>query len=327
MATMPPVYARDYPDFTFDVVSSELPCGAAWLANCFLELNIPVWQPWGIQIKNEWQRLAPFHYQYKATKQPWKQTLPALQYLREYHFEAAHAACFHHQWPLEYEKTRRLIFFVRDPRDALYSHWRRAIHNDPAFNLSFEAFVHSPYHHYPITFREYQLLFLKLWKNHLHKSDHLIVRFEDYKMNARQTLCKVLEFLNFEAAEDQLSQSIAGSDFSVVKQIEDQLENSGLLVRKFNYAGTAFEYQKSYTPMMHDCIGSDFDEIYQWLGYTSHDEARKQSKPLQVSDKRMHALISAIDPGGDQKGVSQQRQEVFLQQLNSCRHYIQSSTK
>ena len=321
------VCEKDYADFTVDVISPELPCGVAWLANCLLELNVPVWQPWDIQIENEWQRLAPFHYQYKAKLQPWKQTLPALQYLRKYHFEPAHAARFRHQWPFEYEPPRRLIFFVRDPRDALYSQWRRALHNEPALNLSFEAFIHSPYHHYPISFREYQFLFLKLWKKHLRRFDHLIVRFEDYKMDAGQTLRKVLYFLDLEATQEQITRSIARSDFSVVKQIEDLLETNDSLKRRFNYAGMASEYKKSYTPLMHDCLGSEFDEIYQWLGYASHDDAREQARPLQVSDKRMRALMTAIHPPTGQKDVSQQRLEAFFQQLKSCRKHIQSSVK
>jgi len=116
---MPTERKFDYPEFTFDAVSPELPCDAAWLANCFLELNIPGWRPWDIEIKNEWQGLAPLHYQYSDQQLPWKQTLPALQYQREFHFDSAHAACFRHQWPAHYKNNRPLIFFVRDPRGAL----------------------------------------------------------------------------------------------------------------------------------------------------------------------------------------------------------------
>ncbi len=325
MVPMPTACAIDYPDFTFDVISPELPCGVAWLANCFLELNIPVWKPWDIETKNEWQRLAPFHYQYTARQLPWKQTLPALQYLHEYQFNPKHAACFRHQWPLAYENKRQLILFVRDPRDALYSHWRRAKHNDPAFNLTFEAFVHSRYFHYPVSFREYQLLFLQLWKNYLSNYDHLVIRFEDYKADAKQTLKKVLDFISVEAGEDQINRALAHSDFSVLKNIEDRLEKRGLLERRFNYTGTAFEYQQRYTPMMHDCIGSDFDPIYQWLGYTNYADAREQSSPTQVSDKRISDLISAIDPEKDQNSMEQQKQDRFFQQLDSCRHYIRGS--
>ena len=121
MGKVPSICIEDYADFTFDVVSPELPCGVAWLANCFLELNIPVWRPWDLEIDNDWNRLAPFHYQYTDSQEPSKQTLPALQYLREFQFNPDYAPYFRHQWPISCKPKRRLIFFVRDPRDALFS--------------------------------------------------------------------------------------------------------------------------------------------------------------------------------------------------------------
>lgn len=277
MGGVPSFCEDDYPGFTFDVVSPELPCGAAWLANCFLELNVPVWRPWDIEIENEWKRLAPFHYQYADVQLPWKQNLPALQYLREFHFKAEYAAFINHRWPFPYEQSRPLIFFVRDPRDALYSYWRRAKHNEKDFNLSFENFVNSRYFHHPFSFREYLLVFLQLWRSRLEEQSHLIVRFEDYRRNSQKTLIKILDFLNIPAETDLVSRALACSDFAAVKRVEDQLEKEDQLDRRFNYAGTAFEYQNHYTPAMHNCIGTDFDEVCEWLGYASYYDACYQS--------------------------------------------------
>ncbi|MCP4047244.1 MAG: sulfotransferase domain-containing protein [Gammaproteobacteria bacterium] len=321
MGKVPTVCAVDYPGFTFDVVSPELPCGAAWLANCFLELNIPVWRPWDYEIDNEWKRLAPFHYQYADNQQPWKQTLPALQYLREFQFNPAYAACFHHQWPISYRRKRRLIFFVRDPRDALFSYWRRTTHNEPDFCLSFESFVHSRYFHHPFSFREYLLIFLQLWKNHLSGHNHLIIRFEDYRNNARQTLNRVLGFLNMQVEEDKISYALECSDFSTLKGIEDQMEKNAQLKHKFSHAGIAFEYQKSYTPAMHACLGTDFDDVCKWLGYTSHADAYFQSNTNSVCKKQVDALVSLIDSPVERKRGYQQNHEVSFEQLSSGLHF------
>jgi len=317
MGKVPTICVEDYPDFTFDVVSPELPCGAAWLANCFLELNVPVWRPWDYEIDNEWKRLAPFHYQYTASQQPWKQALPALQYEHEYHFNPGHAACFRHQWPFAYEKKRRLIFFVRDPRDALFSYWRRTTHNETKFNLSFENFVNSRYFHHPFSFREYLLIFLQLWKNYLNDTEHLIIRFEDYRNNARQTLGRVLNFLNIKAEADQISRALTCSDFSAIKRIEDQMEENAQLENKYSHAGIAFEYQKSYTPAMHECLGTDFDDIFKWLGYTSYSEAYYQSNTNNVWKKNVDALVSLIDSPMERNSTKQQNQETFFKQLGS----------
>ena len=317
MGKVPTNCVEDYPDFTFDVVSPELPCGVAWLANCLIELNIPVWQPWDTEVDNEWKRLAPFHYQYTASQQPWKQTLPALQYLREYKFNPRHAACFRHQWSHAYEKKRRLIFFVRDPRDALFSYWRRTIHNETKFNLSFENFVHSRYFHHPFSFREYLLIFLQLWKEYLSKSNHLIIRFEDYRNNARHTLGRVLNFLNIEVEDDQIGRALACSDFSTIKRVENQMEKNAQLKCKFNHAGIAFEYQKSYTPAMHECLGTDFDDVCKWLGYTSYADAYCQSNTNNICKKNVDALVSLIDSPMERKRAYQQNHEVLFEQIRS----------
>jgi hypothetical protein len=276
------IFAVDFPEFTFGVVSPELPCGAAWLANCLLELNISAWHPWDIEVDNEWKRLGPFHYQYAAQELPWQQTLPALKYLREFQFKPGYVAHFCHRWPIEIETKRPLIFFVRDPRDALFSHWRRTIHNEPMINLSFEDFVRSRYHQHPFSFRDYLLIFLQLWKKYLSQSDHLIVRFEDYRQDARKTLKRVLSFLGIEAAIDKISRAIACSDFSAIRRVEDRMERNGSLKRRFNYSGTAFEYQNTYTSVMHDCLGADFDEVCKWLGYATWAEASGQSSTSSI---------------------------------------------
>ena len=317
MGKVPTSCVEDYPDFTFDVVSPELPCGAAWLANCFLELNIPVWNPWNVEVENEWKRLSPFHYQYTASQQPWRQVLPALQYLREYQFNPKHAASFRHQWPFAKEKGRRLIFFVRDPRDALFSYWRRTIHNEAEFSLPFENFVHSRYFHHPFSFREYLLIFLRLWKDQLSETNHLIVRFEDYRNNSRQTLKRVLNFLNMEIEDDQISRALVCSDFSAMKRVEDQMEKKAKLKDKFNYAGIAFEYQKSYTPAMHECLGTDYDDVCKWLGYTSYADAYYQSNTNNICKKSVDALVSLIDSPMERKSSHQQNREVFFDQLCS----------
>ena len=317
MGKVPTICVEDYPDFTFDVVSPELPCGAAWLVNCFLELNIPVWRPWNIETDNEWKRLAPFHYQYADSQQPWRQTLPALQYMREFQFNPEYAARVRHQWPVSYEKKRRLIFFVRDPRDALFSYWRRTMHNEANFSLSFENFVHSRYFHHPFSFREYLLLFFQLWKKYLSKSNHLIIRFEDYRSNAKQTLRKVLNFLDIETEDDQVNRALTCSDFSAVKHVEDQMKKNAQLKCKFNHAGIAFEYQKSYTPAMHKCLGTDFDDICTWLGYTSFADAYYQSNTNDICKRNVDALVSLIDSPMERKSVPQQNHDMFFEQLNS----------
>ena len=149
------------------------------------------------------------------------------------------------------------------------------------------------------------------------ESDHLIVRFKDYRNNARQTLMRVLNFLEIEAEEDQVNRALFCSDFSEIKRVEDQMEKNAQLKHRFNYAGTAFEYEKSYTPAMHECLGADFDDACKWLGYSSYADAFYQSHTNSVCKRNVDALVSLIDSPMERKRAYQQSHEAFFEQLNS----------
>jgi Sulfotransferase domain len=261
---MPP----DYLGYDVEVVSPELPCGASWLANCLLELKVPLWNPWGFDTRAEWERLGPYRYHYAAEKLPWRQTLPALAVGREFMFAARPAPRFSHRWPAELDATRPIILFVRDPRDALYSEWRRQLRNGgPAATAKFQVFLRSPYYHHPFSFAEYLRLFLRSCRDVLATRNSLLVRFEDYRAVPQQTLRRVVQFLGSSATEAELATATARSDFSVLRRIESELEAGGESHRQFNRRGMAFEYRLSYTPDMHEPLGQQFDEVCQWLGH------------------------------------------------------------
>lgn len=261
---MPP----DYPGYDVEVLSPELPCGASWLANCLLELGVPLWNPWGFDTRAEWERLGPLRYRYAAATLPWRQTLPALRAGREFLFLLRPVPRFSHRWPTELSAGHPVILFVRDPRDALYSEWLRQVRNGgPAPAATFEAFLESPYHHHPYTFRDYPLLFLRACREVLVGRHALIVRFEDYRAEPLRTLECVARFLGLNVAEPRLAAAAASSDFTVLKRIENELEATGELPRQFNRRGMAYEYRVSYTPDMHAALGRPFDEVLQWLGY------------------------------------------------------------
>lgn len=269
----------EYPQYDVEVVSPELPCGAAWLANCLLELDVPLWNCWDIDTRHEWQRLAPFRYRYVADHLPWRQTLAALVVGRRFRFLPSPVPHFNHRWPVDLDARRPVIVFVRDPRDALHSEWRRQCRNrGAAATAGFETFLASPYYHYPFSFREYLLRFLRQCQCLLERPNALLVRFEDYKHAPEATLHRVMRFLGLTPSPTRIDTAIRRSDFFVLKEIEERLAARGELHREFNRSGTAFEYRQCLTPSMHDAIGAEFAEIYQWLNYQSHEHAREASR-------------------------------------------------
>lgn len=262
--TMPP----EYPAYDTEIVSPELPCGASWLANCLLELNVPVWNPWGFDTLEEWSRLGTHRYRYAAETLPWRQTLPALTVGRDFCFAARPVPRFSHCWPADLDLTNPIVFFVRDPRDALYSEWRRQVRNGgPAAAATFENFLSARYYHHSFSFAEYLVRFLTSWREVLAVRRSLIVRFEDYKASPSQTLERVIRFLGIESDDLQLSRAVLGSDFLALKRIENELEARAELRRQFNRRGMAFEFRLTYTKTMHEAVGKRFDAFCNWLGY------------------------------------------------------------
>lgn len=287
---------EDFPHFTLDVVSPELPCGSAWLGNCFLELGISLWKPWGLDTSTKWERLGSFRYRYVQGPSPLQQTLPALVTGREFIFRPHPVPRFSHQWPLICPNQKKIVFLVRDPRDALYSEWRRQQFNGRlSQNMSFLEFLTSRYYHYPFSFRDYLLLFLRLWKSVLGREKHLVVRFEDYKADANATLRRVIKFLRLKVPASEIQRATELSDFSVAKKIEQERLAKNELRLQLNRAGVSFEYRQAYTPAMHDYIGPLFDPFLRWLGYESYEEGRRHSHPQQLSESEVKRLLTAMD--------------------------------
>ncbi len=277
-------WTQDYPSHDFDIVSPELPAGSAWLVNCLLELNVAVWQPWDVAINGEWQRISANRYGYLKPNQQWHQTLPALKQGRVFDFQADLSGRASHRWASLTASNKRLILFVRDPRDLLFSQWRRNQFNVAGFSDSFEQFLQSNYHHYPINQVDFLRLFLKLWQIESEKFNHVLIRFEDYKTNPDATLKKVLRFLQVERTDEQVELALSASDFSVVKQTEDELFERGVLQRKFNYASQPFEYQQHMSQLQLNMMGAGFNEICSWLDYQPFEFSDSKSSLVMTRD-------------------------------------------
>ena len=288
---------KEYPRFDVDIVSPELPCGVAWLASCCLELGIPVWKPWGLDIQEYWQRLEAFQYRYIKPQTSFQGTLPGLKTGRIFTFLPEPVPRFSHRWPLTVPDQNRTILFVRDPRDALYSDWQRKLRNQQiAADMSYQAFLASPYHHYPFTRRDYLLVFLRMWQSVLSDREHLIIRFEDYKAKPEVTLKRVMDFLGITVTEIQLEGALSASDFKVVKTIEEDFSGTEDYPQSLsNRSGMALEYRQSYTVAMHEGVGEQFDALYQWLGYERYSKARESAKPVERSTEQLSAMVQAMD--------------------------------
>jgi hypothetical protein len=265
----------EYPVYTAEIVSALMPCGAGWLGNCLLEVGVPLWQPWGRPTNRFWQRLSPFRYRYldrNDRQSSWSQTLPALRKGREFLFQPAIAPKISHRPERLLGKHYKLILFARDPRDALYSDWKRqSLYDDDP--IDFRDYLDRPFRNGAISNIQYLVRFYTNWRNSLRGTPHLILRFEDYKQDAACTLRKALDFLSIEYTDSQLFDAVNTSSFDIGKDIEEQRALEGTLARRLYRAGTPYEYHSTYDEQLLNYLSPFFDHICKWLNYETAEEA------------------------------------------------------
>lgn len=260
----------DFPQYNVEIVSPQAPCGVGWLGNCLLELGISLWQPWDRPTNGLWQRIAPHRYRFLDRSDrvsTWRQTLPALEVGRVFDFNPNLVPKISHRRQRVLSSDKKLIFFVRDPRDALYSEWRRQGVNNKQDDLDFESFLAAPFHNRPCSNLQTLKMFLADWQAALSDTPHIILRFEDYRQAPYKTLSRALDFFSLGCSKSQIHAALQASDFRVGKAIEAQREEAGVLKNRLYRAGIPMEYKQTFTPAMLKHFSPDFAPLLEWLGY------------------------------------------------------------
>jgi len=261
---------EEFPAYNAEIISPQLPCGAGWLGNCLLELGVSLWQPWDKPTNPMWQHLGNFQYRYKDRSDrisTWRQTLPALKAGRVFTFSPNLVPKISHRRKRALPGEHRTILFVRDPRDALYSEWKRQCINAEGFNLSFEQFAKGPFLNQPYSYLQYLKQFLQDWREELANTSHLILRFEDYRTAPEGTLSSALDYFSLHRSTNQIADALRASDFHIGKAIETKRRESGKLRTQLYRAGVPLEYKHSFSPDMLALFSPDFDSLFEWLGY------------------------------------------------------------
>ncbi len=283
----------DYKNLTCQILSPELPCGSAWLTNCFIELNLAVTNKWDLIIKDEWIRIKPFHYRYND-KKSWQQVLPSLEYNKEYSLHPNHAISVQHIWPFMATENTKTIFFIRHPFDALFSFWRRNTYNSNHFKGEFEMMMDQKYHHYNFTVKDYLLIYYTLLKWYQNNNDCLIIKFEDYKSNAFTTLSHVLNYLSINKTEKEIINAVNQSDVSKVLTIESALQTCGKLSFKNHFKGQAFEFRETYSQTMLNSLNEDFEQLCKWFDYPYPVTNTRIKNQPHLSTEQLSSIASTI---------------------------------
>ena len=278
----------NFPQYTLDVVSSELPCGTSWLASTMLECDCPIWNPWNVDMSLEWRHLGGTAYEYFYPGDPWSRVLPGLVTGRRFNFRTAVVPRFSHATPGHWHLANKLVIFVRDPRDALYSAWRRSQRLQPDIAPFVDWLQHIDAT-WGVPRSAAYLLHLATWKHYaeLSNTPYLLIRFEDVKANARAEFRRVQNFLPDvlnALPEALIAYALSRSTFEAVKTVEDRMLADGTFDRRVNNAGVPYEYRTHFDAAMHAAIGSGGQAIYDWLRYEppKHDAVNSVSLQPQL---------------------------------------------
>ena len=143
-----------------------------------------------------------------------KKWLPALSDHDVFNFRKDIEVEWTHEWPSNKFSDCEFIFFVRDPRDAIYSRYRR---ENP--EQSFRDFVEFPDIDTLLDKVDNWSLFNKCW---LACHNINMFRFEDYKMSAVKTLTSVLQTLGLHFLDGEIERAVNCSTYARAAKCEEE---------------------------------------------------------------------------------------------------------
>lgn len=214
------------------IVSPMLPCGVTWLVNCFLELGIKTYRT--PNANNMWEQKGDVFF-LQPQENDLKRHLPILSRLDAFNFIENIEVEWSHDWPLERFKNCKVIYFIRDPRDAILSWYKRV---NP--KLSYSQFVNMPDPYVLLDRIDCWSLFNQLWLES--GLDIEVFRFEDYRQDPLLTLNRILRYCEVEYNQSDIARAVDASSLEKAKAAEAEYRKlkgneEKLLVNRSGKAG------------------------------------------------------------------------------------------
>ena len=249
------------------IVSPPFSCGVAWLINALLYLDVKVTNT----------GFNPGHWQQAGDA--WALSDSALAHLK-WHLPVLHERQqFKVSEPLEVFWEHRLdfaavshptILFVRDPRDAVYSLYRR----NYAKNISLGGYLNRPDEwpdHFPGLFQmpplETYAYFCWFWLAMGEVMPVKLVRFEDVKAAPVRVLREVLQYLGVERTDEQIRAAVASSGVEQARRAMEKMEvETGREFKTVRKAQVG-EWRRTYSMLAHFHVRKLSKAIIRQLGY------------------------------------------------------------
>lgn len=280
-----------YDRYTVAIASPELPCGAAWLASCLVEIGVPLWKPWGIDDQASWERVEGRRWRYQHEGSGWSRLVPGLVDGRTFKLLANPVPQFTHAWPGQLPLPPRLILFVRDPRDALYSNWQRVRRLNTEAESSLSDYLATPTPGIQLPPQVWLGYFLAAWKAASELRPTLIVRFEDAKTQPIATLRKVIRFLDLRIGARALARAIHASSHAQVVERERCLLLKGTVPSQILGPGIPFAH-RSRGVEEQVSLDARLSRMANWYGYADAIAGSTNDQ----SDEDFRHILQALKP-------------------------------
>jgi Sulfotransferase domain len=249
------------------LISPREPSGATWLINCFLELGVKTYRE---TMGEMWEPSMPEGYTLNPAETRLKKWLPILSSRQTFDFRKNIEIEWTHHWPTVRHQAHRIIYFVRDPRDALLSRYRR---ESP--EMTFGKFLDFPD---PYTVRnkiDTWCLFNEVW---MRQSNFRFFRFEDYKQDANRTIRDILHFVGIQAEEREIMDALENSTFEQAaiaeKKYREQYPDDTELINRASQVGS---WQSSDETANIARIAEGTGGLLAYFGYEQQVKAFKRS--------------------------------------------------
>lgn len=282
-----------YDHYDVAIASPELPCGAAWLASCLFELGVPLWKPWGIDDRAQWTHIQGRRWRYQHPGSAWSRLVPGLIDGRTLQFLPRPAPQFTHAWPGQLPLPPRLILFVRDPRDALYSNWQRYRRMGLDSGQSLNEHLARPTPGIELPPRVWLGYFLSAWKAASTLRPTLIVRFEDAKTRPVKTLRKVLDFLELRIAARSVIRAANASSHARTVDAEKKLLQKGVVDSGILGPGIPFAH-RHHAFEERVALDARLAQVARWYGYADADAVAES--PEDCSEESLNHILKALRP-------------------------------
>lgn len=279
------------------LVSPPFSCGVAWLVNVLIELNIKTtnasfepghWDDQGVQSSISEAALDHLRWH-----------LPALHHKHSFEFEQNLEVIWEHRLTFPRVAEGPVILFVRDPRDAIYSMYKRNY---------VDAFTYLEYlrrpdiwpQHFPGLFKlppaDTYAYFCLLWMAMAKTMNVNVVRFEDMRADPVTVVKGILSILGSEREEKEIERALEASTFEKARVAMQACEKD--TGRQFLTArqGNVYEWRKTHSNEELDCMEGPASYLMHKLGYviTSTRDYYKVEEAVEKALTSLPDILQAV---------------------------------